>query len=187
MMFEDEHFDSYSAEKAIWPPDTACIKELIPWLPPRQLEVAYFYTFVDPKFKDSTAESVHDLNISLQWRSGQEGMLPCVTCHSVLFLRQGRRLLHGLECLRASGMPEKVALDIAKSEAQERCKELSGNAFSGYIIAALAMTIIICKLQTLPEAEDSDGESGKYGSEDGESLGESPVMSADEASEPRLK
>lgn len=138
-LYKVTHLEAYSAAGYTWPPTFPPeFVEALGFLPQRAQECAFFYC---EKHKDSTEETVHDLNLNLTWGSEAVDQCVCICSSSIIFIRSKMRILLGEEALAIQGLSHCIQRPLSPPLTQKDLLEMAGNAFSGFVGMAVLLTI----------------------------------------------
>lgn len=159
-----KHLDIYKAVGLEYPPDPAKfdyeIREVLLQVNPAAAETAAYAVGTDPWPKHLGVEHSQfaDINMSLTWHVGSndnavlfQSCIPTLTTKSLLLMRwrdlmggSHYRLIRGENLLTLIGW-----FSDAEEASDECCRELVGNAFSGYTFTAVALATLVAYGETL--------------------------------------
>ena len=171
--YQVQHLESFQSAALQWPPvwdNDEALTKAVQHLPRRAQEAVYFYT----KTGKGPEETVHDVNMNLEWNSVAVEVCPTIVCSSTLWLRKAMREIWGAEALSLQGFP---LCDLHhEAYSHTRMMELAGNAFNGLVVAAV-MTAAMTHI-SFPQ-DGVDMESQDAASEDYETDEAASVTGAD--------
>ena len=85
LAYKVDHLQAYQSHSLAWPPEfDDAFKEKVKHLPKRMQELVFF---IEKTASPDAGETVHDLNMSMQWLCSSE-ICPCIVSSSHLWYRQ---------------------------------------------------------------------------------------------------
>lgn len=149
---------AFESQGLPWPPafDDGFAKK-VGHLPQRQKELVFYLEHI---YKGQEKETLHDINMSMQWLSVCVACSPCIVSSSRLWCRKrlGGVDLAACEALALQGFSHTAQKVADPPLTEKELVDLAGNAFNGAVVmAVVASSVAVGRWSEMPTVLSKTG------------------------------